>query len=118
MGSMPLDEGEHSHGTWTIMYLPPGGGRLNGVLNVTDRRLIYDAKFDISAAGVVEEALFYKWGSEGYVVIPRERIRGVEEAKKSLLAKKIVLTLDDGKEHVFNYGMLNVDKIVDAINQR
>jgi hypothetical protein len=117
MGSIPLDEGERSLGSWTILYLPPGGGRYNGSLNVTDRRLIYDAKFDVSASGVVEEALFMKQGSEGYVVIPKERIRNVE-AKKSFLAKKAVVTLDDGQEHVFNYGMMNIDKVVDAINQR
>ena len=117
MGSMPLDEGERSLGTWTIMYLPPGGGRYNGVLNVTDRRLIYDAKFDISASGVVEEALFFKWGSEGYVVIPKERIRRVE-AKKSFTAKKVILTLDDEQEHVFSYGMMSVDKVIAAINQK
>ena len=116
MGALPLDEGERSLGTWTIMYLPPGGGRYNGVLDVTDRRLIYDAKFDISASGIVEEALFYKWGSEGYVVVPKQRIRQVD-AKKSLMSKKIVLTLDNGQEHVFSYGMLNIDKIVDAIKQ-
>ncbi len=117
MGSMPLDEGEQSLGTWTIMYLPPEGGRYNGKLNVTDRRLIYDAQFDISASGVVDEALFFKSGSEGYVVIPRERIQEVK-AKKSFTAKKIILTLDDGQEHVFSYGMMSIDKIVDAINQK
>jgi hypothetical protein len=117
MGSMPLDEGERSLGTWTILYLPPEGGRYNGKLNVTDRRLIYDAKFDISASGVVDQTLFFTWGSEGYVVIPKERIQRVE-AKKSFTAKKIILTLDDGQEHVFNYGMMSIDKVVDAINQK
>jgi hypothetical protein len=117
MGKMPLDPGETSLGTWTILYLPPGGGKYNGVLNVTDRRLLYDAKFDVSTRGLVEEALFIKWGSEGYVVIPRERIRKVE-TQKSMLAKKIVLTLDDGQQHVFNYGALNIDKIVEAINHK
>ena len=117
MASVPLEEGETSLGTWTIMYLPPGGGRYNGSLNVTDRRLIYDAKFDISASGVVDDALFLKWGSEGYVVIPKDRISRVE-AKKSFLAKKVVVALDDGQEHVFSYGMMSIDKVLDAINQR
>lgn len=111
---MTLDAGETSLGTWTIMYQPPGGGRYNGVLNVTDKRLLYDAKFDVSAKGIVEETLFYKTGSEAYVAIPRDRISKVE-AKKSMMAKKVIVTLDDGSEHTFNYGMLGVDKIVEAI---
>lgn len=116
MGSIPLDEGERSLGTWTIMYLPPAGGRHNGILNVTDRRLVYDAKFDVSASGVIDQALFQQYGSDIYVVIPRERIARVE-AKKSLLAKKVVITLDDGQQHVFSYGMMSVDKLLSAITQ-
>lgn len=117
MGSIKLDAGESSLGKWTIMYQPPGGGRYNGVLNVTDKRLIYDAKFDVSASGIVEEALFYKSGSEGYVVIPRDRIAQVKE-QKSMMAKKAIVVLDDGSEHVFNYGMMGIDKLVAALNQK
>lgn len=57
--------------TWTILYETPKGDRYNGKLTVTNHRLLYDAKFDVSAKGMLEEALFVKWGSEDFVVIPQ-----------------------------------------------
>lgn len=115
--NLQLEEDEEKLGTWTILYTPPKGGKYNGSLLVTNKRLIYDAKFDISFSGMVEEALFYKFGSEGYVVIPKDRITNVE-VKKSLLAKQVILTLDNGEKHNFNYGMLNVDKCAEAIQKK
>jgi hypothetical protein len=100
--------------TWTILYEMPNGGKYNGKLTVTSKRLLYDAKFDISAKGLVEEALFLKWGSEDFVVIPKDRIREVE-VSKSLFAKKVVLTLDNNSKHTFNYGMLNIEPVAKAI---
>ena len=32
--------------------------------------------------------------------------------------KKAILTLTDGTKHTFNYGALNIDKVVVAINSR
>jgi len=103
--------------TWTILYSPPGGGKYNGKLTVTNKRLLYDAKYDVSAKGLLSEALFVKWGSEGYLEISKADITDVK-IEKSFLAKKAVVTLADGSVHTFNYGMLNVDKVVDAINAR
>lgn len=100
--------------TWTILYETPTGGKYNGKLTVTNRRLLYDAKFDVSAKGLVDEALFIKWGSEDFVVIPKERIKGVE-VSKSMFAKKVILTLDNDSKHTFNYGMLNVEPVATAI---
>jgi hypothetical protein len=57
--------GEAKIDTWTIMYMPPGGGKYNGKLTVTNKRLLYDAKYDVSAKGLLSEALLAKWGSEG-----------------------------------------------------
>lgn len=100
--------------TWTILYETPNGGKFNGKLTVTSKRLLYDAKFDMSAKGLVEEALFMKWGSEDFVVIPKERIKEVE-VSKGFFAKKVILTLDNNSKHVFNYGMLNVEPVASAI---
>ncbi len=99
---------------WTLLYSSPKGEKYNGKLYVTNQRLIYDAQFDMSAAGIVEESLFIKWGSEAYIVIPKSRIKTIEP-QKSFFAKKVVLTLDTGEKHVFNYGMLNIDPVVTAI---
>jgi hypothetical protein len=103
--------------TWTLLYIPPGGGKYNGKLTVTNKRLLYDAKYDVSAKGLLAEALFIKWGSEGYLEIEKSAISDVQ-VEKSFLAKKAILTLTDGSKHTFNYGALNIDKVVTAINAR
>ena len=100
--------------TWTILYIPPNGGKYNGKLTITNKRLLYDAKFDVSAKGLLSEALFIKWGSEGYLEIDKADIKDVQ-VEKSFLAKKVILTLADGSMHTFNYGALNVDKVAEAI---
>ena len=105
---------EQATDTWTILYIPPGGGKYNGKLTVTNKRLLYDAKFDVSAKGMLAEALFVKWGSEGYLEIDKSLITDVQ-IEKGFLARKVVVTLNDGSKHTFNYGVLNVDKVAEAI---
>lgn len=100
--------------TWTILYTPPNGGKYNGKLTITNKRLLYDAKFDVSAKGLLSEALFIKWGSEGYLEIDKADIKDVQ-VEKSFLAKKAIITLTDDSKHTFNYGALNVDKVAEAI---
>lgn len=103
--------------TWTLLYIPPGGGKFNGKLTITNKRLLYDAKYDVSAKGLVSEALFIKWGSEGYLTIDKTDIKDVQVEKK-FLANKVILTLNDDSKHVFNYGALKIDKVVTAINEK
>jgi len=109
--------GETQIDTWTLFYLPPNGGKYNGKLTVTNQRLLYDAMFDASFKGMVEEAVFIKWGSEGYVEIEKKDITNVDVEKK-LLSKRAILTLSDGSKHTFDYGALNIDKVVAAIEAR
>ena len=112
-----LRPGEAIIDNWTLFYLPPQGGKYNGKLTVTNQRLLYDAKFDASFRGIVEEAVFVKWGSEGYLEIEKGDIADVEVQKK-LFSKKAIVTLTDGSKHVFDYGALNIDKAADAIRAR
>ncbi len=105
---------EQAIDTWTLLYSPPGGGKYNGKLTITNKRLLYDAKYDVSAKGLLSEAMFIKWGSEGYLTINKSEITDVQ-VEKSFLAKKAILTLSDGSKHIFNYGALNIDKVVTAI---
>jgi len=100
--------------TWTILYVPPKGGKFNGKLTVTNKRLLYDAKFDVSAKGILEEFLFVKWGSEGYLEISKSDIQSLE-VQKSFLSKKCIVMLKDGSRHIFDYGALNIDKCAAAI---
>jgi len=112
-----LSPDEKEIDTWTILYIPPGGGRYNGKLTITSKRLLYDARFDVSAKGLLSEALFMKLGFEGYLEINKKDIKEVK-TDKSLLNKKAILTLTDGSKHTFNYGALNIDKVIAAINDR
>lgn len=112
--NIELQPNEKEIDTWTILYIPPNGGKYNGKLTVTNQRLLYDAKFDVSAKGFLSELLFVKWGSEGYLEINKADIKDVT-VEKSFLAKKAIVTLNDESKHIFNYGALNVDKVVEAI---
>ena len=111
---LELQPDEKKIDIWTILYLTPKGDKYNGKLTVTNQRLIYDAQFDVSASGIIEESLFIKFGSEAYIVIPKSRIKSLE-AEKSFFAKKAIITLDNNERHVFNYGMLNIDPVIKAI---
>lgn len=37
---------------------------------------------------------------------------------KKFFSKKVMLTLSDGSKHSFNYGAMNIDKVVDAIKEQ
>lgn len=117
LDKIPMDPGETAIDTWTLLYTPPSGGKYNGKLRITNQRLLYDAQFDVSASGLLAEATFVKWGSEGLVMIPKARIAKIEP-QKSFFSKKVALTLDDGQVHTFSYGMMNIDPVVAAIQRR
>ena len=109
-----LQPGETAIDTWSLFYRPPNGGKYNGKLTVTNHRLIYDAMFDVSIKGLISEAIFVKWGSEGYLYIDKKDIQHIE-VTKTLLSKRCTLTLSDGSHHVFDYGAMNIDKVAAAI---
>ena len=117
MTEMLLEPNELKIGTWTIIYISSDGMRYNGNLTVTTNRLLYDAKFDISVKELFDESLFIKFGSIEYFTIKKNRIANVE-IKKNFIKKQIVITLDNGQVHTFDYGIQNIDKLSDAINQR
>jgi len=114
--AIELEYGEAELGSWTLNYIPPSGGRYTGKLIVSDRRLLFDAKFDTSLTGTLGELLIMS-GSHRYLSIPKGNIRSVD-VKRSMLKKKVIVTLYDGTEHTFDYGMLSVDKVAAAIQQR
>lgn len=117
LDKLQMEPGEVKIGTWTLMYKPPSDGRYSGKLMVTNRRLCYDAQYDYSVGGIATETLFMKFGSEGYIEIPKNRIRSVE-AQKSFFSKRAVVTLDDSTVHIFDNRMLGIDKLMEAIHQR
>ena len=107
--SQDLHPQEHVIDTWTLFYLPPGGGKYNGKLTVTNRRILYDAKFDGSVLGVLGNR-----AASGRLEIDKSDIAGIDVQKK-LLSKKAIVTLNDGSVHTFDYGAMNIDKCVAAI---
>jgi hypothetical protein len=111
--SLDLNAGEQVLGNWTLFYVPPGGGgKYNGKLTVTNQRLVYDAKFDASLLGTLGNVAV-----KGGLQIAKSDIANVDVEKK-LLSKKAILTLADGSKHTFDYGALNIDKCVAAIEAR
>jgi hypothetical protein len=62
---------------WTILYTPPGGGKYNGKLTITNKRLLCIAKFEVSAKCLLSEAMFTKWDSESYLEINKADIKNV-----------------------------------------
>ena len=110
---MDLQPGETAIDTWTLLYTPPGGGsNYNGKLTVTNQRLLYDAKWDATVLGILGNR-----SASGQLVIDKSDIANLEVQKK-LLSKKAILTLTDGSVHIFNYGAMNIDKVVAAIEAR
>jgi hypothetical protein len=112
MGAFDYQPGEQEIGSWTVNYKPPWGGRYTGKLYVTDRRLLFDARFDTSVTGVLVDLIDVSMGSEGHLVIPKDRI-----AKSGLDGRsRVLVTLDDGSEHRFDYGLLlSAKKIAAAV---
>jgi hypothetical protein len=90
--------------TWSILYIPPGGGKYHGKLTITNKRLLYDAKNGLPVNGFLTEGL----------EINKTDIMDIH-VEKNILAKKVILVLSDGSRHTFSYGALNIDKVVEAI---
>lgn len=116
--------------TWTINYLAEGG-RLTGHLNVRDGEIAFEALYDSSfktiaknigltagtmAASGGQLTFLRDSGENAEFVMPVASIERAEAAKKGLM-KRVVIHLNDGSHHTFEYGMLSVGKLVDAINQ-
>jgi hypothetical protein len=109
---LELNAGEQKLGDWTLFYVPPDGGKYNGKLIVTNQRLLYDAQLDASLIGVLGNR-----AAKGHLEILKADIANVE-VQKSFFSKKATLTLSDGGKHIFDYGALNIDKCVAAIEAR
>ncbi len=114
MAGLTLDPGEIEKGSWTTNFLPDGGGRYTGKLVITDRRVVFMSQFDTSLSGSLRNIMTHDPGGGDIIAIPRDRIADIA-VKKSLLNKKVLLTLDDGDVHTIDMGAMSVDKIVAAL---
>jgi predicted polyphosphate/ATP-dependent NAD kinase len=122
-------------GTWTLNMIPVNekASRFLGKLHVTDKHIYFDAQFDVSLSGtvnsliasagaaaghafLVSKQIIDQWKDHGYVCIPKSEIQDIRE-KKSFLKKTVTVKLKDDSEYIFDYGMLSVSKIVEAIKK-
>src|ERR1043165_5570874 len=109
---MNLAASEKIINTWKISYETQEGEKYEGRLIVTSARLLYDAGSAPPSRDSGNQDLFTKWGSDEFFMIPKERIAKVE-ISRSLLSKKVIVTLDNESRHTFNYGILDVRPVAD-----
>ncbi|MEO6612085.1 MAG: hypothetical protein ABIT05_02680 [Chitinophagaceae bacterium] len=107
--------GEELIDSWMLLYISPRGEKFEGTCTVTNRRIFYDTKGVFEAAQVSEGVFYYETGKSNCVVIAKNRISQVETFRTAL-EKKVIITLDDGQQHEFNYGALNIDRIAEALS--
>lgn len=116
-----LEPGEQKVGKWTINYLPPTGGKFVGKMLITDRRILFaplNPKHDNSLATAIDDfpvdgvrggGKRIRWDG-GSLSISRADVQSIQKRRSGLM-KQVVVTLADGQEFVFDYGVLSVDKL-------
>jgi hypothetical protein len=124
-----LDQSETELGEWTINYLPEEGGRYTGKLKVGASELRFTSLYESSNKTIIKAIfidvatyaasgghLIYRYSTdkEAIVALPTKEISSVEATKKGIMNRAEV-TMRDGPTFIFNYGMLPVKKLVEAI---
>ena len=112
--AVSLCPGETEIDSWTLFYRPPNGDRISGKLVITNRRILFDAKFNASVAAALTNDYVKV---DGLLEIDKAHVTGVNVETK-LLSKKVHLTLADGSRHTFDRGAMSPDPIVEAIRAR
>lgn len=116
--------------TWTINYLPTDGGRVTGKLTLTPEEVSFVGLYDSSNTEIVKSissalGAFALTGGHGNyfrdtstdftLTLPRQEV-GRAELRKKRLMKQAVITMEDGSEFIFDYGMLNPKNLVAAVD--
>ncbi|MEO7445111.1 MAG: hypothetical protein ABIT96_07555 [Ferruginibacter sp.] len=110
-----LEPGEIKKDTWAIQYISPACLRYNGKLTITNRRLVFTAKLNEYVNQSIADVLLEKDVKENLLVIIKADIKDLK-VENNQLSKKAIVILNDGSRHTFNYGSLNIDRLVDAIH--
>ena len=116
-------------GSWTINYLPGEGERFTGTLEVREDRIFFDTIYESSNRTIVK-AIFldvttfaaagghtvYRYSNDDKAIVdlPIEDVASVGAAKKGMM-KRVVITMKNEEEFVFDYGMLSVKNLVSTI---
>lgn len=94
--------------TWAINYISPDSKTSAGKLTVTNQRLLFLPQHN---AGSFSLSIYNR---DGLIVLEKSAIKDIT-AQKSLLSKKVVITMTDGSVHAFNYGIMNIERILAAV---
>jgi len=105
---LELAPNETTIDTWAINYIAPDSKTSMGKLTITNQRLVFLPQHDPGSFSLSV------YNRNGLLVLEKSDIKNVT-AQKSLLAKKVVVTMSDDSVHVFNYGIMNIDKILAAV---
>jgi hypothetical protein len=103
---MQLEAGEVQKGKWIINCLTYGN-RLNGKFIITDKNVYYDIDNVYSATGI--------GGADGLIKFSRTEIAKVEAYSAFWIFKRFRITLKDGKEYVFDRGIMPTSPIVSLL---
>lgn len=112
----PLRETESELGTWTTNFIIPDTGSYFGDLTITNKNIIFLSQFDISLSSIIDLAYFEIYGTDQYMIIPREKIVQITP-RKSMLNKRITIMTSDNSEFIIDYGVLSIDSILSALNK-
>jgi hypothetical protein len=115
---------------WSINYLPADGGRLTGKLSVSGDEVRFRTLYDSSnkeilkgiagslgtfAASGGHVAYIHNTDTEFDIVLPRTEIASAVGVKKGMM-KRVLITMNDGSEFLFDYGMLSTKNLIAALN--
>jgi hypothetical protein len=116
-------------GSWTINYLPGDKQRFTGTLEVREDGLYFETLYE-SCNRTIVKAIFldvttfaaagghtvYRYSNDDKAIVdlPVDDITSVAAAKKGMM-KRVVVTMNNGEEFVFDYGMLSVKNLVSTI---
>ena len=116
-------------GSWLINYIPAEGGRFTGQLVVDSEKVRFVSLYESSNKTIVKEIFvdvaafaasgghfIYRYSNdrEAIVELPVAEIASVRAEKKGLM-KRAVVTMQGGEEFIFDYGLLSVRKLVEAM---
>ncbi len=101
--------------TWALNYIPPNGGKFNGKCLITNLHIVFEALVDYSASAILFKGMYLKPGS--LLILNKEDIKTID-SKKKFLSKQIILTLENGEEHILDRGAMGIDDIISAINKK
>ncbi|SDE23385.1 hypothetical protein [Niabella drilacis] len=106
--SLELQPAETAIDTWAINYIGPNGKAATGKLTVTNQRLLFLPQHGADSLSLSV------YNRKGLLELDKSDIKNVAP-QKSFLSKKVLVTMSDNSVHTFNYGVMNIDKLVAAI---